>query len=146
MSHLTYYTYQGLGSDNLKSHAYNQAVRMENQIFISGQGGHDRVTGKHSRDIDEHIDQAFENVDFVLRDAGGKGWEQVFIVRSYHIHLTDEAQAAMVRNFKKWMPNHKALWTCVGVTRLGSDGMQVEIEVVAHDPEGAAAAKAKEQA
>ncbi|KAF4835621.1 RutC family protein [Colletotrichum tropicale] len=100
MSHLTYYTYQGFGSDNLKSHAYNQAVRMENQIFISGQGGHDRVTGKHSRDIDEHIDQAFENVDFVLRDAGGKGWERVFIVRSYHIHLTDEAQAAMVRNFK----------------------------------------------
>lgn len=96
-----------------------------------------------SRDIDEQVDQAFENVDFVLKDAGGKGWEQVVQVKSYHIGLTEEAQKAMVRNFRKWMPNHKALWTCVGVTRLGDDRMLVEIEVVAHDPEGAkAAAKA----
>jgi enamine deaminase RidA (YjgF/YER057c/UK114 family) len=47
----------------------------------------------------------------------------------------------MVRNFKKYMPSHKPIWTCVGVTRLGTDDMRVEIEVVAHDPEGAAAAK-----
>lgn len=45
----------------------------------------------------------------------------------------------MVRNFKKWMPDHQPLWTCVGVSRLGLDDMRVEIEVVAHDPEGATA-------
>lgn len=37
------------------------------------------------------------------------------------------------RNFDKWMPNHKALWTCIGVQRLGEDDMRVEIEVQAHD-------------
>ena len=46
----------------------------------------------------------------------------------------------MVRNFRKWMPNHQPIWTTVGVTRLGEDDMRVEIEVVAHDPEGAAKA------
>lgn len=35
-------------------------------------------------DIDDQIDQAFANVDHILREAGGKGWEQVFRVNSYH--------------------------------------------------------------
>lgn len=39
----------------------------------------------------------------------------------------------MVKGFRKWMPNHKPLWTVVGVTRLAEDDMRVEIEVVAHD-------------
>lgn len=43
----------------------------------------------------------------------------------------------MVRNFKRYMPDHQPLWTCVGVPRLGEDDMRVEIEVVAHDPETA---------
>lgn len=89
------------------------------------------------REINEQIDQAFRNVDANLRDAGGKGWEQVYRVNSYHVPLNGEAIEAMVRNFRQWMPNHEPIWTCVGVTRLGEDDMRVEIEVVAHDPEGA---------
>jgi enamine deaminase RidA (YjgF/YER057c/UK114 family) len=75
-----------------------------------------------------------------LLDAGGKGWSQVFRVNSYHVPINNEALAAMVRNFKKYMPDHQPIWTCVGVPRLGEDDMRVEIEVVAHDPEGAKAA------
>jgi len=41
---------------------------------------------------------------------------------------------AVIRNFKKWMPDHQPIWTCLGVTRLAKDDMRVEIEVVAHDP------------
>ncbi|KAK7414422.1 hypothetical protein QQX98_006700 [Neonectria punicea] len=140
MSHLHFHSYEGFGTQNLESHAYNQAVRVDNSIHISGQGGWDPKTGAIHKDIDAQIDQAFANVDLVLKDVGGKGWEQVFRVNSYHIQLNEEAQKAMVRNFKKWMPSHKVLWTCVGVTRLGADDMRVEIEVVAHDPEEAAKA------
>ncbi|EME89015.1 uncharacterized protein MYCFIDRAFT_170549 [Pseudocercospora fijiensis CIRAD86] len=43
--------------------------------------------------------------------------------------------AAMVRNFKKWMPDLQPIWTCVGVTRLGEEDMRVELEVVTHNPE-----------
>lgn len=32
------------------------------------------------------------------------------------------------------MPDHKPIWTTVGVQRLGEDDMRVEIEVVAYDP------------
>ena len=103
-------------------------------LITSWTGGWDPQTFVINREINAQIDQAFDNVDLNLKHAGGKGWEQVFRVNSYHVPINDEAMEAMVRNFKKWMPNHQPLWTCVGVTRLGADDMRVEIEVVAHDP------------
>ena len=77
------------------------------------------------------------NVDTALKDTGAKGWSQVYRVNSYHIQLDQEAQDAMVRNFKKWMPDNHPVWTCVQIGRLGHDDMRVEIEVSAFDFEGA---------
>jgi enamine deaminase RidA (YjgF/YER057c/UK114 family) len=97
-------------------------------------GGWDYETGVISEDMNEQIDQAFANVQHVLKEAGGKGWEQVFKVNSYHIPLDNRAMNAMARNFGKWMHKHKPLWTCVGVAKLrGGDMMRVEIEVQAYD-------------
>ncbi|KAI1767999.1 endoribonuclease L-PSP [Hypoxylon sp. FL1150] len=140
MSNLQFYTYPGFGERAAESHNYSQAVRVGDTIQCSGQGGFNPETGVFFREIDAQIDRAFANVDIALKAAGGKGWEQVFRVNSYHIPLNQQAQEAMVRNFKKWMPNHKAIWTCVQVSRLGED---VEVEVQAYDPEGAAKAATK---
>jgi enamine deaminase RidA (YjgF/YER057c/UK114 family) len=98
-------------------------------------GGWNTKTGEFAKEINAQIDLAFENVESNLRDAGGKGWTQVFRVNSYHVPINNEALDAMVRNFRKYMPDHQPIWTCVGVPRLGEDDMRVEIEVVAHDPE-----------
>ncbi|KAH6662969.1 endoribonuclease L-PSP [Halenospora varia] len=133
MSKLQYFAYKGHGQANLKQHGYQQAVRVGNRIECAGQGGWNPETGVYYKEINAQIDQAFANVDLNLRDAGGKGWSQVFRVNSYHVPINDEALAAMTRNFKKWMPDHQPIWTCVGVTRLGDDDMRVEIEVVALD-------------
>ncbi|KAJ5263584.1 hypothetical protein N7478_011189 [Penicillium angulare] len=134
MSHLQYYSYEGVGQRNKQKFKYSQAVRIGDRIECAGQGGWNPKTGVIHREINAQIDQAFANVDLNLKDAGGKGWEQVFRVNSYHVPINDEALEAMVRNFRHWMPNHEPIWTCVGVTRLGEDDMRVEIEVVAHDP------------
>lgn len=155
MSHLQYYSYEGVGQTNKQKFKYSQAVRIGDRIECAGQGmfdltskfcltkyglsdhllgGWDPKTGVFFREINAQIDQAFANVDLNLKDAGGKGWEQVFRVNSYHVPINDEALEAMVRNFRHWMPNHEPIWTCVGVPRLGEDDMRVEIEVVAHDP------------
>ncbi|KAB2577088.1 putative l-psp endoribonuclease family protein [Lasiodiplodia theobromae] len=136
MSGLKYYTYEGWGKAAAESFYYSQAVRVGNRIECAGQGGWDPETKVFYKEINAQIDQAFKNVDLNLRDAGGKGWSQVFRVNSYHVPLNNEALEAMVRNFKKWMPNHRPIWTCVGVTRLGEDDMRVEIEVVALDEPG----------
>ncbi|PYI02631.1 L-PSP endoribonuclease family protein [Aspergillus sclerotiicarbonarius CBS 121057] len=134
MSHLTYYNYDGVGKRNQQTFKYSQAVRIGDRIECAGQGGWDPNTGVFYKEINAQIDQAFKNVELNLKDAGSKGWEQVFRVNSYHVPINDEALEAMVRNFKKYMPDHEPIWTCVGVTRLGEDDMRVEIEVVAHDP------------
>lgn len=97
-------------------------------------GGWDPKTGEFEKEINKQTDLAFENVERCLKDAGGKGWSQVYRINSYHVPINDEALAAMVRNMRKWMPDHQPLWTCVGVSRLGEDDMRVEVEVVAHDP------------
>ncbi|OTB09484.1 hypothetical protein M426DRAFT_18124 [Hypoxylon sp. CI-4A] len=134
MSHLPYFAYPGVGERNKERNKYSQAVRIGDRIECSGQGGWDPETGVFHTEINEQIAQAFRNVDRNLRDAGGKGWSQVFRVNSYHVPVNDEAINAMSRNFKIWIPDHDPIWTCVGVTRLGEDDMRVEIEVVAHDP------------
>lgn len=160
MSHLKYYSYAGVGVNNKEKFRYSQAVRIADRIECAGQGKfpykpHTREaqrawlttrthpggwipeTGEFYKEINAQIDQAFKNVELNLKDAGGKGWSQVYRITSYHVPINDEALAAMVRNFKQYMPDHQPIWTCVGVPRLGEDDMRVEIEVVAHDPEGA---------
>ncbi|KAF3053526.1 hypothetical protein E8E11_011344 [Didymella keratinophila] len=109
MSHLQYYAYKGVGERNKGKYGYSQAVRVGDRIECSGQGGWNRDTGNFNTEINAQIDQAFENVDYCLRDAGGKGWSQVFRMNSYHVPLNNEALAAMTRNFKKWMPDHKPI-------------------------------------
>ncbi len=98
-------------------------------------GGWDPNTFEFYKETNQQIEQAFKNVELCLKHAGGQGWSQVFRVNSYHIPLNNEAIEAMSRNFAKYMPDHRPIWTCVGVTRLGEDDMRVEIEVVAHDPD-----------
>ncbi|KAK7056375.1 NRAMP-like transporter smf-3 [Paramarasmius palmivorus] len=131
MASLSYYSYAGVGERNRQRFWYSQAVRFGNRIECAGQGGWDPKTGQIPADINAQIDQAFANVDLAIKTAGGKGWSQVFKVRSYHIPLDDMALAGMVRNLQKWCPNHQPIWTCVGVSRLGEEEMKVEIEVEA---------------
>ncbi|GIZ47869.1 hypothetical protein CKM354_001094800 [Cercospora kikuchii] len=140
MAHLQYYNYPGYGERAVETYKYSQAVRVGDRIECSGQGGWNPENDIFYKETNAQIDQAFANVDLALKTAGGKGWSQVFRVNSYHIPLNDEAMEAVKRNFEKWMPGHQPLWTVIGVSRLGMDDMRVEIEVVAHDPEGAKAA------
>ncbi|KAF5003868.1 hypothetical protein FDECE_9616 [Fusarium decemcellulare] len=142
MSHLRYYTPKGHCQERRVKYNYTQAVRIGDHIETSGQGGWDPETAFLAPDLKTQIDLAFSNCHLNLQTAGGKGWSQVFRVTSYHVPLTDEALEICVENFKKWMPDHQPVWTAVGVSALGSPEGLIEIEVTAHDEEGAAAAKA----
>ncbi|KAK2766980.1 hypothetical protein FQN54_006297 [Arachnomyces sp. PD_36] len=95
MSHLTYYSYPGVGQQNLKKYSYSQAVRLGDRIECAGQGGWDPHTGEFYKEINAQIDQAFANVELNLQHAGGQGWEQVYRVNSYHVPINDEALGAM---------------------------------------------------
>ncbi|KAH6912472.1 Endoribonuclease L-PSP/chorismate mutase-like protein [Coprinopsis sp. MPI-PUGE-AT-0042] len=142
MAHLQTYAYPGFGEAKRKELWYSQAVRIGDCIEIAGQGGWDPETSKIPTDLDEEIDQAFSNVDYCLKHASGKGWCQVYKIRLYVTDMSEQAVGAAVRNLKKWLPDHQPILTCIGVNSLGLPGMRIEIEVSAHDEEGAKAAKA----
>ncbi|KAI0466864.1 putative L-PSP endoribonuclease family protein [Xylaria cf. heliscus] len=139
MADLKYYNYPGLGVESAKTYSYSQAARIGDTIQVSGQGGWNPngPLSSCSRDLPTQIDKAFENVELALKTAGGKGWSQVYSVKSYHVPLNNEALEIVSRNFRKWCPDHQPLWTAVGVQRLADDDMRIEIEVQAYDPEGA---------
>jgi enamine deaminase RidA (YjgF/YER057c/UK114 family) len=82
-------------------------------------------------DIGREMDQAFAHVEHALRQAGGKGGEQVYKVNGYVTALESEPTAHFVRNLRKYCPKHEPLLTVVGVKSLAFD-MHVEIEVSAH--------------
>ena len=156
MSQLKYYAYPGWGPVGQKELHYSQAVRIGDRIECSGQGTSpiihhkvdqmliDRRTGgwdpdlktgapEFPKDLNEEIDQAFKNVDLCLRDAGGKGWSQVFRVMTYLLDIP-ASHDRIVENYRKWMPDHCPIWTELGVKELGAPDMRIEIEVVAYDP------------
>jgi enamine deaminase RidA (YjgF/YER057c/UK114 family) len=146
MSNLGYYSYEGLGKWSQEQLWYSQAVRICDRIECAGQGTrnqysfspytltvfeHSQVgskTGHCHVKLEDQIDQAFTDVDLVLTNAGGLGWQQVFRVNAYHLPLDDCVVATMVRNFKQWMPYHQPIWTCVGVANLAQADMKVKIE------------------
>ncbi|KAI1828707.1 YjgF-like protein [Xylaria intraflava] len=142
MSTLRTYAYRGLGELARKQMSYSQAVRVGNIVHISGQGGYDRDTVKIPADINAEVDQAFENVAHVLRDAGSNGWSQVYNVRTYSTDIK-ATEPRIIENFRRYMPDHHPVWTAVGVSKLTLGEMRLEIEVEAYDPAGAAKANEK---
>lgn len=91
------------------------------------------MTYAFPKDLDTHVDQAFANVEHTLLKAGGKGWEQVYKVHCYCTpYDRDTFNSAIIRNLRKYCPNHQPILTVLGVEKLGLEGMQIEVEVAAH--------------
>lgn len=128
----------GKPHQNLRSRSIEQNIppnlntHPSNNLILGGWDPYNAASVSISSNLDAEIDQAFSNVDLALREAGGKGWSQVISVRSYHIPVDDKATDAMVRNLKHWCgEGQRPIWTELGVTTLGAEGMRVEIEVEA---------------
>ncbi|WVF68533.1 hypothetical protein IAT40_003301 [Kwoniella sp. CBS 6097] len=137
MSDLQYSNYKGYGEWAAENTGYGQAVRVGDVLHLSGQGGWKMDSGRPEFvfPIEKQIEQAFVNVEAALKAAGGKGWPQVFKVTTYFtVDITTELNAIVARNFAKWMPDHKPLWTQLGVRQLGEKDMHVEIKVQAYAP------------
>ncbi|KAK6209982.1 transposase [Colletotrichum tabaci] len=56
--------------------------------ICSGQGGWHPETGAlEANDSDKQVQLAIENVDIVLKAAGLRGWDDVYLLRSYHCDI-----------------------------------------------------------
>ncbi|KAI4608040.1 hypothetical protein J4E83_009223 [Alternaria metachromatica] len=131
MSNLQYFNYPGFGERSKRDLNYSQAVRIDNRIEVSGQGGWDRTTEEYPDELSKEVDQAFDNVEHAIRQAGGEGWDQVYKTRIYVTVPIDEIAEPIIRNMKERCKRHGPLMTVVQVVALYKT-MKIEIEAEAH--------------
>jgi enamine deaminase RidA (YjgF/YER057c/UK114 family) len=126
----------GWGEKSLRDYSYSTIMEVDGRVELAGQGGWDPATLEFppGRSIEVEINQAFDNVAFML-NAIGLDWRNVAYVNSYHVPEADgtilAATAEMGRQFRRRMADHKPIWTCLGVPVLGDPKMRVEIRVTA---------------
>jgi enamine deaminase RidA (YjgF/YER057c/UK114 family) len=117
----------GYGEELRDRRHYSQAVRVGDSLLVAGQGGwRSDLSLPESRD--EQLRLAFANVASVL-DAAGSSWAEVVEVTSYHVGIDPGLLDAMVALLREHCPNHRPLWTVLGVASLARPQMAVEITV-----------------
>lgn len=152
MSSLQYTTYPGMGETLSNQNHYSQTVRLPTNpptIKISGQGGWDPVAQKIAPPttpdlLRQQIDQAFSNVELALKNAGSRGWSDVYLVRAFYVvdgeagtgetwkEQMEWAVGTAAEGMRKWCgPEHRPVLTAVEVKGLAAEGMKIEIEVEA---------------
>ncbi|MCP3474409.1 Rid family hydrolase [Bradyrhizobium sp. CCGUVB1N3] len=124
------------GEKNAREYSYSMVLEIDGRVELSGQGGWhpDTLDFPVGVPIEAEINQAFDNVAFMLNEVG-LDWANVAHINSYHTPEPDgtilAATAEMARQFRLRMPDHKPIWTCLGVAVLGDPKMHVEIRVTA---------------
>ncbi|KAL4901592.1 hypothetical protein BDW74DRAFT_170051 [Aspergillus multicolor] len=120
MSTLTYFNEDGAGQKHSDLCHYSQAVVLPkdcNIVKCAGQGG-----WTNAGDLDAN--------DVRKQAAGLKGWEDVYLVRSYHVDM-GSSYDYVVEKLKTRIPGHRPVWTAIAVPCLAFPAMRIEIEVEA---------------
>ena len=135
MANPEFFDTPGYGEIARTRNRYSQALRIDDRIEISGQGGWDADFTLSATSLEEEIVKACDNVEKTLAEAGAS-WRDVVNVHSYHVptaddSIGDEHMSVMVDQFRKRFGESLPLWTALGVEALALPGQRVEIEVVA---------------
>jgi 2-iminobutanoate/2-iminopropanoate deaminase len=106
----------------------SQAIRTENQIYLSGQLGKDPTTGQLVEGMEAQTRMCLENTKAILEAAGASLGNVVKAT----IFVTDlDQMSPMNQVYKSYFPNDPPTRSCVEVRRLAGDAL-IESEVVAN--------------
>lgn len=136
MSSLNFINEKGAGQKHSDLYHYSQVVHIPGTPIVkaAGQGGWTETGSLDPNDMKGQIDLAFQNVDNVLRAAGLRGWEDVYLMRTYSVDM-DASHEHLHAKLRERIPGHRPLWTELSVPRLAILGMLIEIEVEAYKPQ-----------
>jgi enamine deaminase RidA (YjgF/YER057c/UK114 family) len=134
MTETQFFATPGYGRWMLDNRHYQQALRVGDQVQISGQGGWDDDLS-FPEALEDEIVAAFDNVERTLATAGAT-WRDVVSVESFHVPQTpdfigEDHGRVMVEQLRERMGDRAPIWTVLGVPALGAPGMRVEIRVTA---------------
>jgi enamine deaminase RidA (YjgF/YER057c/UK114 family) len=112
-----------------EAYQYSPAVRIGDQILISGVVGAD-PEGRLPADFRGQAENVFTTLEAILSEAGAT-LEDVASLNSYHVGDLDnqlrEFMAVKATRIRAPYP----IWTGVGVTQLGAPGALLEVSAVA---------------
>jgi enamine deaminase RidA (YjgF/YER057c/UK114 family) len=115
-----------------KQRSYNQCIRTGDMVSVAGQTGVNKQYEPVSSDFEEQAEQAFQNVEYALKAAGGGLEDMVHMT----VFLTDMRHA---ENFVELrgdiLGDDLATSSLIGVNQLASPSLKVEIESRAYIPE-----------
>lgn len=111
---------------------YAPAVRVGDEVHVSGQVGRDRGMNPVTTSLEDHIVSAFENLAAVLEAAGGT-LEDVYELTTYHVDIHEQMPTfASVKQRYFGVRETLPAWTAVGVVALAHPDFVVEIAARAH--------------
>lgn len=116
-----------------EKHGYSAAIRSGDLLFVSGQVG-SREDGTPEPDFADQVQRAFDNLQDVLKAAGGS-LDDIVDVTTFHTDPENQFGTILeIKNRVFGQPPYPS-WTAVGVTWLS--GFDFEIKVIARIPQPA---------
>jgi enamine deaminase RidA (YjgF/YER057c/UK114 family) len=100
---------------------YSDAVRVGDLVFLSG------VVSGHP-DPTTQFRQVFERIGLILEEAGS-GLDRIVDMTTYHLDMHGHIDEFLVAK-NEVVPNLPS-WTAIGVTELYSQGVLIEVKVIA---------------
>ena len=108
---------------------YNQAIRIENLVFVAGQLGIVLESGELAGEtVEEQTEQIMRNMSAIL-GAAGSGLDKLVKTTVFLLDLADFA--GMNEVYAKHVGDRPPARSTIGISQLPS-GARVEIEAVAH--------------
>ncbi|NVJ66555.1 MAG: RidA family protein [Gammaproteobacteria bacterium] len=107
---------------------FSEAVKVGNQIWLSGQVGYDSNTKSYPDSLEEQTELVFKNIERILKQAGAT-MEDIVEITSYHTDISKIGTVTQVK--KRFIPKDFPAWTAVEITGLARPKIQIEIKVVA---------------
>lgn len=112
------------------------AIRAGDFVFISGVVGYIRGGEERTPEAYEAaIRDTFERVEVVLNEAG-TGWSDVVEMTTFHVDMREHQEIFRAVREEFVTEEPYPAWTGIGVERLWSDALFVEIRVVAYVGDG----------
>ena len=107
---------------------FSQAVKVGNQIWVSGQVGYDSENKNYPDNLLVQSHFAFKNLETVLKQAGAS-IDDVVSITTYHKDISKVAD--VIKSKSEFMNRNYSSWTAVEVSALAQPQLLFEVKAVA---------------
>ncbi len=111
---------------------YSPGMRLDNLVFVSGQGATDPATGKLAGDgVEIQTEQVLRNIQAILQAAGS---DLQYVLRCGVFLIDIKEFQKMNAVYERMFGGHRPARTTIQAAGLPGAGLRVEIDCIAYVP------------